>query len=321
MLIHLFYKNPYHWLLPNELMMSNRNFGNINGVIEGDRFENRMELSIKKVHKPIQAGISGAAAEGADSIVVSGGYEDDEDLGNLIIYTGHGGRSEGSKAQVSDQTLTRGNKALAYSYENQLPVRVIRGASKHSEYAPDHGYRYDGLFYVTDYWQEKGKSGFVIWRFRLEKINNINPISLAKEHMENDLLRIDELPIIDQVSRKEYIISRIIRETKISQGVKRLYKNTCQICGIRLITAVSSYSEAAHIKGLGKPHNGPDSFENILCLCPNHHTMLDLGMITITEDFQIIGFERAKLNVHPEHKINLDFLNYHRKHHYKGDFN
>src|SRR5690606_32663337 len=130
-----------------------------------------------------------------------------------------------------------------------------------------------------------------------EKINNINPISLAKEHMENDLLRIDELPIIDQVSRKEYIISRIIRETKISQGVKRLYKNTCQICGIRLITAVSSYSEAAHIKGLGKPHNGPDSFENILCLCPNHHTMLDLGMITITEDFQIIGFERAKLNV------------------------
>jgi hypothetical protein len=28
---------------------------------------------------------------GAESIVVSGGYEDDEDHGDTIIYTGHGG--------------------------------------------------------------------------------------------------------------------------------------------------------------------------------------------------------------------------------------
>jgi putative restriction endonuclease len=32
------------------------------------------------------AGISGAEREGADSIVVSGGYEDDEDCGNTIIW-------------------------------------------------------------------------------------------------------------------------------------------------------------------------------------------------------------------------------------------
>ncbi|MGN6430905.1 MAG: YDG/SRA domain-containing protein [Gaiellaceae bacterium] len=28
-----------------------------------------------------------------DSIVISGGYEDDEDYGDLIVYTGAGGRS------------------------------------------------------------------------------------------------------------------------------------------------------------------------------------------------------------------------------------
>ena len=33
-------------------------------------------------------GIGGTKAEGADSIVVNGGYEDDEDYGDEIIYTG-----------------------------------------------------------------------------------------------------------------------------------------------------------------------------------------------------------------------------------------
>jgi putative restriction endonuclease len=31
------------------------------------------------VHRPLQAGISGGSQAGAESIVVSGGYEDDED--------------------------------------------------------------------------------------------------------------------------------------------------------------------------------------------------------------------------------------------------
>lgn len=294
-------------------MENNRNFGEIIDVIEGDSFENRIELSQRKVHRPTQAGISGTEKDGADSIVVSGGYEDDEDSGDLIIYTGQGGRSEGSKLQVADQTLTRGNKALAISYEKQLPVRVIRGATKHSKFAPKSGYRYDGLFYVTDYWQEKGKSGFVIWRFRLEKLKP----NIIKDFNSQYTLDLQDLPSNDQVLRKEYVINRIVRETKVAQAVKNLYKNTCQICGIQIITPVSSYSEAAHIKGLGKPHNGPDSIENILCLCPNHHVMFDLGIITINENFEVIGFENHPLFIHPKHKINVEFINYHRNHHYK----
>ena len=42
------------------------------------------------------AGISGAERDGADSIVVSGGYEDDEDYGNVIVYTGAGGNDPSS---------------------------------------------------------------------------------------------------------------------------------------------------------------------------------------------------------------------------------
>lgn len=296
-------------------MQTDRIFGNIKGILVGDIFNTRIDLSIAKVHRPIQAGISGSEKEGSDSIVISGGYEDDEDLDDVIIYTGHGGRSNESKIQVADQTLTRGNKSLAVSCEKQLPIRVIRGANKHSSFAPKIGYRYDGLYYVTDYWHEKGKSGYTVWRFRLEKIENvINEINKYKDK-NNNLKEPDSN--YGESKRKEYVINRIIRETKTSQYIKNLYNNTCQICGIQIITTVSIYSEAAHIKALGKPHNGPDTKENILCLCPNHHTMLDLGIISINDDYSVFGFENNNLKVHPSHNIDKNCLKYHREHHFK----
>lgn len=292
-------------------MGKERIFGNITGVLEGDKFENRIELSIANVHKPTQAGISGSENEGSDSIVISGGYEDDEDLGDIIVYTGHGGRSNHSKFQVADQTLTRGNKALAISHEKQLPVRVIRGQNKHSKFAPESGYRYDGLYLVEEYWHEKGKSGYIVWRFRLIKFDE----NLILENQNT--LREPESDYGNS-ERKQYMINRIIRETKTAQYIKDLYKNKCQICEIQIKTPVGFYSEAAHIKGLGKPHNGPDTKENILCLCPNHHTMFDLGIITIDDDFKIIGLENQTLIVSPNHNIDKDFIKYHRDHHYKN---
>lgn len=56
--------------------MANRLFGAITGSPEGTSFVDRKAASAVGVHRPLQAGLSGAAAEGADSIVVSGGYED-----------------------------------------------------------------------------------------------------------------------------------------------------------------------------------------------------------------------------------------------------
>jgi putative restriction endonuclease len=102
-------------------------------------------------------------------VVLAGGYEDTEDYGEEILYTGQGGRDPHSGKQVADQILTKGNLALASSHHAGLPVRVIRGARARSPYAPVAGYRYDGLYYVTAYWRQCGSSGFLIWRFRLCK--------------------------------------------------------------------------------------------------------------------------------------------------------
>ena len=117
--------------------MTNRLFGEIPEYPVGSFFESRRDLSQSGVHRPLQAGISGGAKEGADSIVLSGGYEDDQDFGSTIIYTGHGGRNPDTGQQVSDQLLTGGNLALAHSCIHGLPIR-IRAVLVVGQYIPRH---------------------------------------------------------------------------------------------------------------------------------------------------------------------------------------
>ena len=65
--------------------MSERYFGEIESFPEGSMFTTRVELSKAGLHPPPVAGISGGEKEGAASIVLSGGYEDDLDFGNEIL--------------------------------------------------------------------------------------------------------------------------------------------------------------------------------------------------------------------------------------------
>lgn len=288
--------------------MSKRVFGEIPGYPEGTLFESRIELSQAGVHRPTVAGISGASDEGADSIVLSGGYEDDQDFGDEIIYTGHGGRDEQTKQQISDQLLTRGNLALAYSRLHGLPVRVIRGANHKSPFSPPIGYRYDGLYRVEDHWHDIGRSRYVIWRFRLVKITP--QAAITKQVSETP---VSYLP----APRQETTVMRIVPDTQQSRAVKVLYDYCCQVCGIRLIGSAGPYAEAAHIRPLGTPHNGPDTLNNLLCLCANHHVLFDYGGFAIADDFTLLNIE-GQLMIKPGHDIDVAHIRYHRSHYYIG---
>jgi putative restriction endonuclease len=146
-------------------------FGPVPGHPPGSWYEDRRALAAAGVHRPLRAGICGRADEGAESVVLSGGYVDTEDFGDVILYTGSGGRDPRTGRQVRNQPLTRTNQALVTSMRRGLPVRVVRGARAASRYAPDEGYRYDGLYRVTHFWPETGEDGHRVWRFRLESIS------------------------------------------------------------------------------------------------------------------------------------------------------
>ncbi|XP_022109613.1 E3 ubiquitin-protein ligase UHRF1-like isoform X2 [Acanthaster planci] len=164
---------------PTKPVRRENSFGAIEGVEVGQEWMMRIDCSRDGIHRPTVAGIHGNEEEGCYSLALSGGYEDDLDLGESFTYTGEGGRDlKGTKAnpknlrtapQSRDQTLTRGNLALTRNIEFKRPVRVIRGYKLDSPYAPEEGYRYDGVYMVEKYWFTTGLSGFGVYKFALRR--------------------------------------------------------------------------------------------------------------------------------------------------------
>ncbi|MFB7311146.1 HNH endonuclease [Streptomyces sp. NPDC056192] len=117
-------------------------------------------------------------------------------------------------------------------------------------------------------------------------------------------------------ARRTAMLSRIVRDTELAARVKLLHGDRCQVCSLQLSTRFSTYSEAAHIRGLGRPHNGPDKLSNLLVLCPNHHVQFDALAIYVDNDDTVrmttddtpIG----QLRRHSAHQINEAHLRYHR---------
>ena len=77
--------------------------GEINGIHVGHHFDSRQALCDAGVHRMTQNGIAGYGGnQPAESIVLSGGYPDDIDRGDVIVYTGQGGQVQASGRQFKN---------------------------------------------------------------------------------------------------------------------------------------------------------------------------------------------------------------------------
>ena len=140
-----------------------RIFGHIGSYRPGDLFANRLELSTRGLHRPRRAGVSGSPAEGCDSIILAGAYEDDLFGEDEIIYSGSGGRDPRTGRQVTDQEMTGRNLALRRSQETGRPVRVFQRVTHDGNEV----FRYEGLYRVVGHEFARGKAGFQVLLFRL----------------------------------------------------------------------------------------------------------------------------------------------------------
>ncbi|KAF9643648.1 hypothetical protein BDM02DRAFT_3104129 [Thelephora ganbajun] len=161
-----------------------KQYGHIPDVEVGHWWPTREACSADSVHAPWVAGIA-PGKDGAYSVCLSGGYEDDVDEGYAFTYTGSGGRDlKGTKIapknlrtapQSSDQTFDNNfNRALKVSADTNKPVRVVRGFKNRSEYGPEEGYRYDGLYQVINAWTERGLNpgGYLVCKYTFRRLPN-----------------------------------------------------------------------------------------------------------------------------------------------------
>lgn len=331
-------------------------FGELPGNPVGTIYESREAAKNAGVHQVGVQGIAGNRHVGCASIVLNGGYGTDEDYGHEIFYTGSGGQDpQNRKRHIADQDLDASdNAALVTSEQTGEPIRIVRGWKGDPDVSPTTGYRYDGLYKVIKHYSVVPDDGFRRWIFHLvqlvpseaaEYVPAENAEANALAFAEYDLgsgtdvedtaaAATPEAPLIDPFFGKPAAIiipagktdpgtttvisQRVIRDTKVTAAVKAMYANTCQICGTQLATKNGYYSEGAHVRPLGRPHHGPDTMPNILCLCPNHHAAFDKGGIYIADDLCVYdthGEHIGTLNVHADHDIDVNNARYHRTHH------
>ena len=102
-------------------------------------------------------------------------------------------------------------------------------------------------------------------------------------------------------SEVEVITYRKIRDTKLARDIKELYNNECQLCSHTIKLADGRrYAEVHHIVPLGA--GGLDEKENIICVCPNHHVLLD---------YKAIQLDLDTLTLKQGHKIKDEYVQYH----------
>ncbi|MGW3308914.1 YDG/SRA domain-containing protein [Streptomyces sp. NPDC001073] len=315
--------------------------GNIDGVVVGDLFGSRLDVLAAKLHQTNQRGISRLKDEKdglwiADAIVLNGGYVDDDDQWTFMRYTG---ASEGKDRDSTTGRLLRSqswehddNAALKRSYERERPIRVIRGFEGDKRYSPPKGYRFDGLFRVaairtaTSKWPAPDGSKIDICQFDLERLpDSEQALSAMGSRVAEALEAVGQ--VLEEPGEERYPeartveIQRLMRSVATSRRVKKLYDGECQLCGLRLLGPDGEpHSQGAHIRPLGRPHNGPDVEPNILCVCPNCHVRLDVGAVVVDEDWSIVVRAAMfgtpmlpKLKTKRSHRVHPDYLRYHRE--------
>lgn len=226
------------------------------------------------------------------------GYEDEFKDDGTFFYTGEG--------QVGDMSYDRGNKALA---EHQEDGRELHVFEKNT----------NGLVtYLGQYVYEDK-----VWKTLPDKNGN------NRRAIQFKLRPIEEVTVDTEVAlpegnqnpkRTKTTSTSPQRNENLVRKMKRLYDDTCQLCGDRRLQGDDiGYSYVHHIKPLAKEHSGPDVPENVIVLCPNHHDDFDNGMLTVDSETLEISHQYESdltgetVTIKRGHEIGTEFLAYHNQ--------
>lgn len=88
-------------------------------------------------------------------------------------------------------------------------------------------------------------------------------------------------------SKDEIEEESFVRQGAFKRQIPVIYNNTCAVTGLRVdTTSNASMIDACHIIPWAESHD--DTVSNGISLCPNLHRAFDRGLVSITDDYQIL---------------------------------
>ncbi len=102
-----------------------------------------------------------------------------------------------------------------------------------------------------------------------------------------DRLREEQIPFEVERTIVESLVSRPFRDKAFRRAVLNAYEARCAVTGWKLINGGGrAETEAAHIRPVAQ--GGPDSLRNGLALSGTVHWMFDRGLISLSDDLDIL---------------------------------
>lgn len=126
-------------------------------------------------------------------------------------------------------------------------------------------------------------------------LDDSEPLLPRVDETVSDQALIDEpfsLPLEQVRERVSRLSSRIVRDRIFRRVVLRAYDERCAVSGLKLINGGGRAEvAAAHIRPVEA--NGPDIICNGLALSGTAHWMFDRGLISLSDDFEILISRQA----------------------------
>lgn len=120
----------------------------------------------------------------------------------------------------------------------------------------------------------------------IEKIIDATFTETYEELILNELQLFDQ-PIPQKTGQLILPENKTTRDPNFRNIILTAFDNRCAFCDLKVLLSNKPIAmEAAHIKW--KAYGGLCSSNNGLCLCPTHHTTLDLGVWTLDNDYRIV---------------------------------
>lgn len=120
-------------------------------LLNGAWFPSQLAALRDGGHGSSQGGITGNPTSGAYSVIMAGGVDPsgqpypNEDGGSVVLYCGTDNKDKNLN-QPSPDTAS-----LLTNHRTKQPVRLFRSHNLDSKFAPELGFRYDGLYDVVSY--------------------------------------------------------------------------------------------------------------------------------------------------------------------------
>ena len=167
-------------------------------------------------------------------------------------------------------------------------------------------------------------------------LSDSNPL-LPRQDSAEAILQLDDeqVPFTfgEDRERVQQLTRRVMRDKAFRRVVLRAYNERCAITGLKLINGGGRAEvEAAHIQPV--KNNGPDIVRNGLALSGTAHWMFDRGLISLSDELEILisrqvnDLESVKSFINENGKASLperimdrphpQFLQWHREHCFKS---